>query len=68
MHELASAQHFEQLRAQVSGDGLHQTQGTLDGVLGVSDLAKVGENGHQRLADLVQLGGRQQIVKGKVLH
>lgn len=68
MHELAGAQHFEQLRAQVSGDGLHQTQRTLDGVLGVSDLAQVSEDGHQRLPDLVQLSGRQEIVEREVLH
>lgn len=68
VHELACAQDFEQLRAEVSGDGLHQSQRTLDGVFGVSDLAKVSENGHQCLPDLVKFGGRQEIVEGEVLH
>lgn len=68
MHELACAQDFEQLGAQVSGDGLHQSQRALDGVFGVPDLAEVSEDGHQRLPDLVEFGGRQQVVEGEVLH
>lgn len=68
VHELAGAQHLEQLGAEVAGDGLHQPQRPLDGVLGVADLLQVGEDGHQRLADLVQLRGRQQVVEREVLH
>lgn len=68
MHELPGAQHLEELGAQVSGDGLHQTQCSLDRVLGVPDLFQVGENGHQGLADLIQLGGREQVVQREVLH
>ena len=68
VHELPGAQHLEQLGAEVAGDGLHQAQGPLDGILGVPDLLEVGEDGHQSLADLVQLGGRQEVVEGEVLH
>lgn len=55
MHELPGAQHLEELGAQVPGDGLYQTQGSLDRVLGVPNLLQVSEYGHQGLADLIKL-------------
>ena len=45
-----------------------EAQCPLDGVLGVANLAQVVEDADQGVADAVQLGGRQEIVQGEVLH
>lgn len=68
MHQLPSAQDLEQLRTQVSGDGLHETQGPLNRVLRVADLSQMCENCNKGLPYLVQLRGRQQVIQREVFH
>ena len=68
VHEPARAEHLEALRAQVARDRLHQSQRALDGVLGLTDAAHVREDGLQRDAHAIELGGREQVVQREVLH
>lgn len=68
MHEFPGAQHLEKLGAQVPRDSLHQTQCSLNGILGVPNLFEVSKYSHQGLADLIQFGGRKQIIQREVLH
>lgn len=58
MHQLPSAQDFEQLRTQVPGNCLHKAQGPLNGVFCVSDLSQMCENCNKSLSYFVQLSGR----------
>ena len=50
------------------GDGLDQPERPLDGVDGVPYLPQMSKDGLDGRPDPVQLGGRQQVVDGKVLH
>lgn len=68
MHQFPSAQDFEQLRTQVSGNCFHKTQGPLNGIFCVSDLSQMCENCNKCLPYLVQLCGRQQVIQREVFH
>ena len=65
---LPCAKNLQHLRGHVSGDGFYQPQRSLDGILGVTDLPQVGEDGLHRGPDPVKLRGREQVIDREVLH
>ena len=48
---LPCAKNLQHLRGHVPGDGFYQPQRSLEGVLGVTDLPQVGEDGLHRGPD-----------------
>ena len=68
VHQTSSAQHFQHLGAEISRDGLYQTQSSRDRVLGVSNFLQMRKDGHKWTSNSIEFSCRQKIVQREIFH
>lgn len=67
-HITSTATYLEELSIKISGDGLHEVDGSLSRVVGGPDFPQVNKDGLDRHIDGLKIVGCMKLMDWKVFH
>lgn len=65
---MPTATNLQELSVEISGDGLHEVDGSLSRVVGGPDLPQVDKDGLHSQVDGLKIVGSMKLVDGKLFH